>query len=117
MNELLANPAVQAALVTAIVVGLNAIVAWLKQKFPTQNALVEANWTYLQPVVVAAMSAAREAIIKSSYVPAVGSVIIAKALSEFCDMYRKLEGKDATMAEINAAQTEITAAVARVTGG
>ena len=35
MNELLQNPLIQAALVTVIVTALNAIVAFIKQKFPT----------------------------------------------------------------------------------
>lgn len=117
MNELLANPAVQTALVAVIVVGLNSLVAWLKQKFPTQAARVEANWCYLQPVVDYAMACATGAKANSTGNATLYSNIIAKAVTEFADSYRRLEGKDATDKEIAAARIEIAAAVSRVTGG
>lgn len=117
MNELLSNPAVQAALVLAIVTGLNALVAWLKQKFPTQAASVEANWCYLQPIVAAAMQKAKAAVDKSSFGSSVATGIVSQALVDFVDSYRKFEGKDATAAEINAARAELTSAVERATGG
>ena len=60
MNQLLQNEAVQAALITLIVVGLNALVAWVKSK--TKGSLVEANWCYLQPIVAAFIKAAQEAV-------------------------------------------------------
>lgn len=117
MNELLSNPSVQTALVLVIVTGLNALVAWLKQKFPTKSAQIEANWCYLQPVVTAAMTAAQDAMAKPSFGSSVAANIVSKSLSEFCDSYRLLEGKDATAAEIAAARSEIVSAVSRVTGG
>jgi len=117
MNELLSNQAVQTALIAAIVIGLNALTAWLKQKFPTQAAQVEANWCYLQPVVDTAMAYAQNAVNTSTGNATLYSSIIGQALTQFADSYRKLEGKDATAAELNAARNEIAAAVARVTGG
>ena len=115
MNELLNNPLIQAALVTLIVTGLNALVAFLRQKFPTQAALVEANWCYLQPVVTAAIAAAK-AQATGITGAAVGN-IIAKALDDFSVAYKTLEGKDASSKELSAARTEIASAVAKALEG
>lgn len=112
MNELLQNPVIQTALITAIVACLNALVNWLKKKFPTQAAQVESNWCYLQPVVEAAMAQASE-----KNPGGTAQSILLKGLADFAESYRKLEGKEPTTAEINAAQTEISAAISRVTGG
>lgn len=112
MNELLSNTAVQAALVLVIVTGLQFLAAWLKQKFPTQVKLVDANWCYIQPIVDAAMNQAAQ---KNPGNP-VQSILL-RSVTDFVDSYRKLEGKEPTTAEINAARNEIAAAVARVTGG
>ena len=117
MNELLQNEAVQTALVVVIVTALNALVAWLKMKFPSQSARVEANWCYIQPAVESAMAAAKDAVAKSSFGGNAAAGIVSKALTEFADAYRKLEGKDASAAEIKAARVEIASAVDRVTGG
>lgn len=117
MNELLSNPAVQTALVVAIVAGLNAFVAWLKQKFPTQAASIEANWCYLQPIVEYAMQAAKMSLSRGVGNGTPADDIISKAVAEFSASYRKMEGKDATVKEIAAARAEITSAVSRVTGG
>lgn len=117
MNELLSNPAVQTALVLAIVTGLNALVAWLKQKFPTQSARVESNWCYLQPVVEYAMACAKNAAATSGGTAVVLDGIVSRSLAEFSASYRKLEGKDVPAADLVAARNEITAAVLRVTGG
>ena len=117
MNELLSNPAVQTALVLVIVTGLNALVAWLKNKFPTQSARVEANWCYLQPVIIGAIAEAQNAVAKSSFNSSAAVAIATKALTEFADSYRLLEGKTATTAELESAHAEITSAIARVTGG
>jgi len=111
MDELLSNPLIQAALVTVIVTALNALVVFLKQKFPTQAALVEANWCYLQPVVTAAIAAAK-AQATGITGTAVGN-IIAKALDDFSQAYKTLEGKEASAKEISAARAEITNAVAK----
>ena len=116
MKELLANEAVQTALVVVIVTGLNALVNWLKQKFPTQKALVEANWCYLQPAVEGAIAAARAAKVQPEWAGTISGIVM-RSMTEFADSYRKLEGKDATDAEIKAARAEITSAVERVTGG
>lgn len=115
MKELLANPAVQTALVLAIVTALNAAVAWLKQKFPTSSARVEANWCYLQPVVEAAVAAAKAELAKSEVVPATISNIISKAVDDFAASYKLFEGKDASSAELAAARNEIAATVSRAT--
>ena len=111
MNELLNNPLIQAALVTLIVTGLNALVAWVKQKFPTQTALVEANWCYLQPVVTAAIAKAKSQAVGITGT-AVGN-IIATALDDFSQAYKTLEGKEASVKEISAARIEIANAVAK----
>ena len=115
MNELLQNPLIQAALVTVIVTALNALVVFLKQKFPTQTALVESNWCYLQPVVTAAIAAAKSQAAGITGA-AVGN-IIAKALDDFSQAYKTLEGKEASGKEISAARTEIAAAVAKALEG
>lgn len=117
MNELLSNPTVQTALIAAIVVGLNALVAWFKKTFPTLAASVDSNWCYIQPLVEQAMAKAQYAFSKSTFSFAGITEIIDQSVIEFKDSYRKLEGKDATAKEIEAARAEITAAVARVTGG
>ena len=111
MNELLQNPAVQAALVTLIVIVLNALVAFIKQKFPTQAALVESNWCYLQPVVQAAIVAAKERA--QGITGAVVANIISKSLDDFAEAYKTLEGKEASVKEISAARSEIANAVAK----
>ena len=113
MNELLQNSAVQAALVTLIVIVLNALVAFIKQKFPTQAALVESNWCYLQPVVQAAIAEVKKSTGASGISGSTLGLIIAKALDDFAATYKTLEGKDATAAELNAAKTEIAALVAK----
>ena len=115
MNELLANQAVQTALILVIVTGLNAVVTWLKQKFPTQTALVESNWCYLHPVIDAAINAAQSELGKSSLTTTAVSSIVSKALVDFADSYRKFEGKEASPKEINAAQIEIAKAVGKLT--
>lgn len=117
MNELLNNPAVQAALVTLIVIVLNALVAFIKQKFPTQAALVEANWCYLQPVVTAAIAEAKKASGGAGISGGTLGVILAKALDDFASAYKTLEGKDATAKELSAAKTEIAVAVAKALEG
>ncbi len=121
MNELLQNPAVQTALVTLIVIVLNALVAFIKQKFPTQTALVEKNWCYLQPVVTAAIAEAKKTLAASAGTSdgiaggAVGE-ILAKSLAEFTSNYKTLEGKDASVAELTAAKNEIAAQVYKAMG-
>lgn len=119
MNELLSNPAVQAALVFAIVTALNALVAWLKQKFPTQAALVESNWCYLQPVVEAAIAKAKvcHADAGNGVTNSAVSAIVTKALADFAESYRTLEGKAASAKEISAARAEIAGAVAKTLEG
>ena len=116
MNELLSNPAVQLAAVALIVTALNALVAWIKIKFPTQAALVESNWCYLQPAVEAAIAAGKKASSNGTLTGGVAATIVLSALSDFGASYKKLEGKAATDAEMDAARTEITTALARETG-
>ena len=115
MNQLLQNEAVQAALITLIVVALNALVAWVKSK--TKGSLVEANWCYLQPIVAAFIKAAQEAVKKSDTGAAVYNTIISKSLAEFAGQYNLFEGKAPTEAEIAAARAELVAALQRVLGG
>lgn len=115
MEELLNNPLIQAAIVTVIVTAMNAVAALIKQKFPTQAALVESNWCYLQPVVTAAIAAAK-AQAAGITGTAVGN-IIAKALDDFSQAYKALEGKEASGKELSAARTEIAAAVAKALEG
>lgn len=115
MNELLQNEAVQTALITLVVIGLNALVAWIKSK--TNGSIVEANWCYLQPIVAALVASAQEAVKKADTGTSVYNNIIAKALTEFCDQYNLFEGKAPTEAEIAAARAELSAALQRVLGG
>jgi len=117
MNELLSNPAVQAALVVVIVTVLNGLVAWLKQKFPTQAASIDANWSYIHPIVDTAMAKAQSAVEKRTGGASVMLQIAAQGVADFCDSYNRFEGKPPTTAEIKAARTEIENALARVTGG
>ena len=115
MEELLNNPLIQAAIVTVIVTAMNAVVALIKQKFPTQAALVESNWCYLQPVVTRAIAAAKARLAGTDDTAL--SAIVAKALTEFIDSYKTLEGKDASAAVISAARIEIASAVAKAVEG
>ena len=115
MTDILNNEAVQTALITLIVIGLNALVVWLKAK--TKGALVEANWCYLQPIVAAFIKAAQEAAGKAETGSAAYGQIIAKSLAEFADQYNLFEGKAPTEAEIAAARAELVAALQRVLGG
>ena len=115
MNQLLQNEAVQAALITLIVVGLNALVAWVKSK--TKGSLVESNWCYLQPIVAAFIKAAQEAVKKADTGAAAYNQIIAKSLAEFADQYNLFEGRAPTEAEIAAARAELVAALQRILGG
>ena len=79
MNQLLQNEAVQTALITLIVIGLNALVAWLKAK--TKGSLVESNWCYLQPIVAAFIKAAQDAIGKPETVIGSYNQIIANKVA------------------------------------
>ena len=114
MNQLLSNEAVQTALITLIVIGLNALVAWLKAK--TKGSLVESNWCYLQPIVAAFIKAAQDAAKKSDTGATVYNKIIEKSLVEFADRYNLFEGKAPTESEIAAARAELVAALQRVLG-
>ena len=117
MQELLSNTAIQAALVTVIVTLLNALVAYLKNKFPTQTALVEKNWCYLQPAVEMAIAKAEAAIKDGTLVAqATTSSIIADAVLKFMDQYAKFEGTGPSSSEMAAARAEIVEAVTKVTG-
>ena len=115
MNQLLQNEAVQTALITLIVVALNALVAWVKSK--TKGSLVEANWCYLQPIVAAFINAAKDAVGKPETGASAYDNLIAKSLTEFSDQYNLFEGKAPTEAEIAAARAELVAALQRVIGG
>lgn len=117
MNELLSNPAVQAALVLAIVTGLQLIVAWLKQKFPTQTALVEANWCYLQPIVAGFINGVKDVVNNpASGVTEYGG-LITKSLTEFQAQYKLFEGKQPSKSEMDAAKAELLAALKRLIEG
>ena len=115
MNEVLQSEAVQAAIITLIVVALNAVVAWLKSK--TNGSLVESNWCYLQPIVAAFINAAKDAVGKPETGASAYGNLIAKSLAEFADQYNLFEGKAPTEAEIAAARAELVAALQRVLGG
>jgi hypothetical protein len=117
MEELLNNPLIQAAIVTVIVTAMNAVVALIKQKFPTQAALVESNWCYLQPVVEAAIAKAKDCHAAAGFTNSDVSAIITKALSDFAESYKTLEGKPASPDEIAAARAEISGAVAKTLEG
>lgn len=115
MNELLNNEAVQAALIAFIVVGLKALVEFIKSK--TSGSLVESNWCYLQPIVAAFINAAKDAVGKPETGASAYGNLIAKSLAEFADQYNLFEGKAPTGAEIAAARAELVAALQRVLGG
>lgn len=114
--KLLENPIIQTAIITAVVIGSKAFVGWIQTRWPTQAALVEANWCYLQPIVDAAMAESNW-LATSTKAPATAfGNVVTKGVAEFAASYRKLEGKEATDKELVAARNEITSAVARVTG-
>lgn len=115
MNELLQNDAVQAALIAFIVVGLKALVEFIKSK--TSGSLVESNWCYLQPIVAAFINAAKDAVGKPETGAFAYGNLIAKALVEFQEQYELFEGKSPTESEISAARKELAAALERVIGG
>ena len=118
MQELLSNTAVQAAIAGVIVVLLNTFVAYIKTKFPTQAALVEKNWCYLQPAVEAAIAKAEALVKENGKLTAVSSVssIVANGVLQFMDQYAKLEGTAASTAEVAAARAEIVEAVNKIVG-
>lgn len=113
MNELLSNPAVQTALVLVIVTALNGLVAWLKSRFPTQAKIVDNNWSYLQPIVGAAMSEARITQLAVNAEPNALSIIVTRSLAEFADMYRRYEAAEPSETILAAARKEIAEAVTR----
>ena len=115
MTDILNNEAVQAALITIIVIGLNALAAWVKSK--TKGSLVESNWCYLQPIVAEFIKAAQDAIGKPETGASAYGNLIAKSLAEFADQYNLFEGKAPTEAEIAAARAELVAALQRILGG
>lgn len=115
MNGILENPAVQTAMVTLIVIALNALAAWVKGR--TQGSLVEANWCYLQPAVQAAMQAARDALKGDSLLSGDLARIVDKALVTFAEQYTPMEGREPTLRELDAAAAEIKDAVERVLNG
>ena len=115
MQDILNNAAIQTAVVLVIVTALNALVAFINQKFPTQSALVEKNWCYIQPAVETAIAKAQEAT-RNRESTAVLSAIISESVTMFADKYELLEGKKASLAEINAARSEIAKAVDSVKG-
>ena len=114
MEELLKDPSVQTAVVVLIVTAINVLIAYIKQKWPNQAALVEKNWCYIQPAIEAAILKAREAT-RNRGAEAFLSAIISEATVMFADKYELLEGKPASDSEIIAARAEITKAVNNVT--
>lgn len=114
MKELLTNDAVQTAIILVIVTALNAAVAWIKAKFPSQTAIVESHWCYLQPAVELAMKAAKEYAEKSALGGGVIVGIAQEALEKFSEDYRKFENAEPTEAVISAARSEIAAAIDKV---
>ena len=115
MEELLKDPSVQTAVVVLIVTAINVLIAYIKQKWPTQAALVEKNWCYLQPAVSAAIAAASESLKAGDKTNTALSNIVSKSLTQFADQYKLFEGKDASDSELIAARNEIASAVKKVT--
>jgi type IV secretory pathway VirB6-like protein len=117
MNELLNNEAVQAALIAFIVVGLKALVEFIKSK--TAGSLVAANWCYLQPVVASFINGVKDIIINKTGAAEVADygTLVNKSLTDFQQQYKLFEGKQPTKAEMNAAKTELLAALKRLIEG
>lgn len=115
MQELLKDPSVQTAVVVLIVTAINVLVAYIKQKWPNEAAIIEKNWCYIQPAVEAAIAKAQEAIRNKASATAL-SAIISESVTMFADKYKLLEGKQASTAEISAARSEIAKAVDSVKG-
>lgn len=115
MNELLNNVQVQTALITLIVLALNALAQWLKSK--TRGSLIEYVWCYAQPVVATFIVAVREAIQDGGDGTAAIRSIIDKSLVEFADQYELFEGRPPTEAEIAAVRNELVTQLKRIIGG
>lgn len=108
MKELLLNPNVQAALVALLVCALNALAAWIKRLFPSQAKLVEDNWCYIQPVVDTVIGRASTAVRESRYSESLAASILQRAVEQFVEAYRRYEGCDPTIEEIDAAAEEFS---------
>lgn len=116
MNELLINPSVQAALVALMVVGLNALAAWINSKVST-TAIVNEWWCYIQPVADAVREEALKELAASNLSASVWGQIIQKGVVSFSDQYRTNEGKEPTKTQISAVSVELEEVIGRATGG
>ena len=115
MNELLNNVQVQTAIITLIVLVLNALAQWLKSK--TRGSLIEYVWCYAQPVIATFIAAAREVMQEGGERTAAIRSIMDKSLAEFADNFELFEGRPPTEAEIAAVRNELVAQWKRIIGG
>lgn len=115
MNELLNNVQIQTAIITLIVLALNALAQWLKSK--TRGSLLEYVWCYAQPVVATFIAAAREVMQDGGEGTTTICGIMDKSLAEFANNFELFEGRPPTKAEIAAVRNELVAQVKRIIGG
>ena len=114
MNELLNNVQVQTALITLIVLALNALAQWIKSK--TRGSLLEYVWCYAQPIIATFIAAAREVMQEGGEGSAAIRNIMDKSLVEFADNFELFEGRPPTEAEIAAVRNELVAQLKRIIG-
>jgi len=114
MNELLANEAVQTALVVVIVTGLNALAAWVKGL--TKTGIVNEYWSYVQPVADAVMKEVAELARKAQASESAIKAAVSRGVVQFADTYAKHEGAAPTVRQLNAVEAELQDAAGRVFG-
>jgi hypothetical protein len=116
MNQMLQNEAVQAALITLIVIGLNALAAWVKSKV-SNTAIVNEWWCYIQPVAEAVRQEALKELAASKLSTTAWGQLIQKGVAAFADQYRANEGKEPTATQLSAVSRELDDVIGRVLGG
>lgn len=101
-----------------VVTLLQAATTFIKRRFPSNAALVESNWCYIQPLVDTAIYRAQSAAAgTTSIADNVALKILADAVREFKSTYAKFEGKPASVKEIDAVHAEIADVIQRTIRG
>ena len=116
MNELLQNEAVQTALITLIVVALNALAQWVRSKVSTTK-IVDDYWCYIQPVAEAVRAEAVKALKESQADTPALKAILTKGLVKWADSFRLNERKEPTATQIAAVETELAQVIEAVING
>ena len=116
MNQLLQNEAVQAALITLIVVALNALAQWVRAQVSFKK-IVDDYWCYVQPVAEAVRAEAVNALEASQAdTPTLKSILL-RGLTQWADSFRLNERKEPTATQIAAVESELAQVIEAVLHG